>query len=128
MVRIGYNDLSNVKQEVLLRSDKQSENVIHTVKSDPGDDQDVEETEEAMRGCVNVHTLWSHPSSLRTRTVFNGDSVTGWKGKAMLRRGFHKNERYNGPRVERFYKSNRILGFSCQSLQKRNLDHSEARS
>ena len=83
---------------------------------------------EAVRGYVNVHTLWSHPSSLRTRTVFNGDSVTGWKGKAMLRRGFHKNERYNGPRVERFYKSNRILGFSWQSLQKRNLDHSEARS
>ena len=41
VVRIGYNDLSNVKQEVLLRSDKQSENVIHTVKSDPGDNQHV---------------------------------------------------------------------------------------
>ena len=34
-------DLSNVKQEVILRSDKESENVIYTVKSDPGDNQHV---------------------------------------------------------------------------------------
>ena len=39
--RIGYNDLSNVKQEDILRSDKQSENAIDTVKSDPGDNQHV---------------------------------------------------------------------------------------
>ena len=43
--KIGYNDLSNVNQEDILRSDTQSENVIDTVKNDPGDHQDVEETE-----------------------------------------------------------------------------------
>ena len=40
--KVGYNDLSNVNQEDILRSDTQSENVIDTVKSDPGDHQDVE--------------------------------------------------------------------------------------
>ena len=85
VLRIGYNDLSNVKQEDILISDKQSEDVIHTVKSDPGDDQDVEETEKAMRGWTN--------------------SVTGWKGKAMLGRGFHNNHRTTDPGLSVFTKA-----------------------